>query len=176
LPRQPSSPAFLARLHFDNNASADALLSFRFLAPGEECVMASMKETAERFFEACETGGGWETCSRYCHSDATFSGQSEALAGIDTLQGYVEWMKNLLTPLPDGHYELRSFAVDEVRSNVAAYAVFRGTHTGEGGPVAPTGRQVGADYVYVMDFDGDRIRHMTKIWNDVLSLKQLGWM
>jgi hypothetical protein len=24
-------------------------------------------------------------------------------------------------------------------------------------------------------FDGDRIRHMTKIWNDGFSLKQLGW-
>ena len=32
-----------------------------------------------------------------------------------------------------------------------------------------------ADYVYVMEFDGDRIRHMTKIWNDAISLKQLGW-
>jgi len=26
-----------------------------------------------------------------------------------------------------------------------------------------------------MDFDGDRIRHMTKIWNDGISLQQLGW-
>ena len=51
-----------------------------------------------------------------------------------------------------------------------------GTHTGAGGPVPPTGKQVEADYVYVMAFDGDRIRHMTKIWNDAVSLKQLGWM
>jgi hypothetical protein len=29
--------------------------------------------------------------------------------------------------------------------------------------------------VYVMDFDGDRIRHLTKIWNDGISLVQLGW-
>jgi hypothetical protein len=29
--------------------------------------------------------------------------------------------------------------------------------------------------VYVMDFDGDRIRHLTKIWNDGISLTQLGW-
>ena len=28
----------------------------------------------------------------------------------------------------------------------------------------------------LMDFDGDRIRHLTKIWNDGISLKQLGWM
>jgi hypothetical protein len=27
-----------------------------------------------------------------------------------------------------------------------------------------------------MQFDGDRIRHMTKIWNDGISLQQLGWM
>ena len=30
---------------------------------------------------------------------------------------------------------------------------------------APT-RQVATEYVYVMEFDGDRIRHITKIWND----------
>jgi hypothetical protein len=29
--------------------------------------------------------------------------------------------------------------------------------------------------VYVMQFDGDKIRHMTKSWNDSISLKQLGW-
>ena len=67
-------------------------------------------------------------------------------------------------------------AVDEPRSNVIAYGVFRGTHTGDGGPVPPTGKAVAADYVYVMDFDGDKIRHMTKIWNDAHSLRQLGWM
>ena len=60
--------------------------------------------------------------------------------------------------------------------NVAAYGVFRGTHTGEGGPVPPTGKQIEADYVYVMNFDGDKIRHMTKIWNDGFSLKQLEWV
>jgi len=138
--------------------------------------MNAMKEIAEQFFDACETGKGWEVCGQYCHPNATFSAQAEALAGVDTLEAYTEWMKGLLTPLPDGRYELRSFAVDEGRKSVAAYAVFRGTHTGEGGPVPPTGKRVEADYVYVMQFEGERIRHMTKIWNDGLSLKQLGWM
>jgi predicted ester cyclase len=137
--------------------------------------MSAMREAAERFFDACETGKGWEVCGQYCHSGATFSAQAEALAGIDTLEAYTKWMKRLLTPLPDARYELRSFAVDEGRNSVAAYAVFRATHTGEGGPVPPTGRTVEADYVYVMELDGDRIRHLTKIWNDGISLKQLGW-
>ena len=98
------------------------------------------------------------------------------MADVDTLQAYTDWMKGLLIPVPDGRYEVRSFAVDEERNNVAAYGVFRGTHTGEGGPVPPTGKQVEADYVYVMQFEGDKIRHMTKIWNDGISLNQLGWV
>ncbi len=137
--------------------------------------MSSIKETAERFFDACETGGGWESCQQYCHTDASFSAQAGALADVSTLQAYTDWMKGFLTPVPDGRYELRSFAVDEDRINVTAYAVFRGTHTGEGGPVPATGKQVEADYVYVMQFEGEKIRHMTKIWNDGISLQQLGW-
>ena len=138
--------------------------------------MSAIGESAFKFFDACETGGGWEACKDFCHPDATFSAQSGALTGVDTLEGYADWMKGLFGPCPDGSYELRSFAVDEDRGNVSAYAVFRGTHTGEGGPVPPTGQRVEADYVYVMDFDGGRIKHMTKIWNDAHSLQQLGWM
>ena len=138
--------------------------------------MSVMRETAQRFFEACETGKGWDGCKQYCIAGATFSAQADALAGVNTLQAYTDWMKGLFTPVPDGSYEVRSFAVDERRNNVAAYGIFRGTHTGEGGPVPPSGKKVAADYVYVMDFQGDRIRHMTKIWNDGASLKQLGWM
>lgn len=137
--------------------------------------MTAIKDTAERFFDACETGKGWAVCQQYCHPEATFSAQAGALADVKTLEGYTDWMKGLFTPVPDGRYELRAFAVDEPRSKVMAYAVFRGTHTAEGGPVPPTGKHVEADYVYVMDFDGDRIRHMTKIWNDGVSLTQLGW-
>jgi predicted ester cyclase len=142
----------------------------------EDVIMTQIGETGAQFFEACETGGGWDACAPFCHPDATFSAQAAALADVETLEGYTEWMKGLLTPVPDGHYELRSFAVDQERQNVSAYAVFRGTHTGAGGPVPPTGNSVEADYVYVMEFDGDKIRHMTKIWNDVISLQQLGWM
>ena len=39
----------------------------------------------------------------------------------------------------------------------------------------PTGKKVATDYVYVMQFDGDKIRHMTKVWHAGLALKALGW-
>jgi hypothetical protein len=39
----------------------------------------------------------------------------------------------------------------------------------------PTGKTTRTDYVYVMQFTGDRISHMTKIWNSGHALKELGW-
>jgi predicted ester cyclase len=138
--------------------------------------MTDIVETAEAFFEACETGGGWAECEQHCHPGATFAAQATALEGIDNLRDYTEWMKGLLTPVPDGRAEVRSFAVDISRRKVVVYGVFHGTHTGEGGPVPPTGKSVAADYVYDMSFDDGKIRHMTKIWNDATTLQQLGWI
>jgi len=137
--------------------------------------MTEIQKTAEAFFDACETGGGWEKCQQYCHPDATFAAQAAALEGVDDVRTYTEWMKNLFTPVPDGRAEIRSFAVDEARNKVIVYGVFHGTQTGEGGPVPPTGKSVAADYVYDMSFDADKIRHMTKIWNDGATMQQLGW-
>jgi len=134
-----------------------------------------MSKSAKLFFDACETGKGWEVCKDFCRADATFSAQTEALAAIDTLEGYCDWMRDLLTPIPDGHYELKFFGADEGRSTVTAAAVFHGTQSGPGGPVPATGKTIAADYAYCMEFDGDRIKHMTKIWNDTISLQQLGW-
>lgn len=135
----------------------------------------SNSETAMTFFEACETGKGWEGCKAWCHDGATFSCQADALADTTTLEGYTEWTKSILTPIPDGRYELKGFAADEARNTVLAFGVFHGSQTGEGGPIAATGNAVATDYVYSMEFDGDKIRHMTKIWNDGHALKQLGW-
>jgi predicted ester cyclase len=135
----------------------------------------SITDVAESFFSACETGKGWEGCSGYCTPNATFSAQAEPLMGMKTLAEYTNWMKGLMTVLPDAWYDVKSFATDTTRNNVAAFGVFHGTHSGEGGPVPPTGRRVSTDYVYVMQFDGDKIVHMTKIWNSGLALKDLGW-
>jgi hypothetical protein len=55
------------------------------------------------------------------------------------------------------------------RNSVCAF------HTGEGGPYPPTGKSMTADYVYVTDFEGDKIRTLTKIWNAGWAIKELGW-
>ena len=84
--------------------------------------------------------------------------------------------EGLLGFVPDGKYVVKSFATDTERNSVCAYGVFSGTHTGQGGPCPPTGKRVSSDYVYVMEFEGDKIRHMTKIWNAGWAMRELGWV
>ena len=136
--------------------------------------MATITEIASKFFEACEAGKGWEACQAYCVPGASFASQAEPLTEIRTLQAYTDWMQGLMKILPDGRYDLKSFAIDDKRKTVTAYAIFKGTHTGTGGP-PPTGKSTQSDYVYSMEFDGEKIRHMTKIWNSSWALKELGW-
>ena len=116
--------------------------------------MTSITTNANDFFVACETGKGWEGCKAYCAPNATFAAQAEPLAGIKTLAEYADWMKGLMTIMPDGSYEVKCFATDAERNNVAVYAVFSGTHTGSGGPCEPTGKKTTSDYVYVMRTTG----------------------
>lgn len=137
--------------------------------------MPSITETAHDFFVACETGKGWAGCQEYCTPDASFAAQAEPLADTRTLADYCDWMAGLLTFVPDGSYEIKSFATDVERDSVCAYGVFSGTHTGEGGPCPPTGKSTRSDYVYVMEFAGGKIRHMTKIWNSGWAVHELGW-
>lgn len=79
------------------------------------------------------------------------------LADVTTLEDYAAWMKALLGFVPDGDYEVRSFAADEQRNNVCMYGVFSGTHSGEGGPMPPTGKSTRSDYVYALDFQDGKI-------------------
>jgi predicted ester cyclase len=137
--------------------------------------MADITGVAKAFFDACETGKGWAGCRAYCTPAASFAAQSEPLAEIRTLEAYAEWMKGLLGFMPNGRYTVKSFATDPERNSVCAYGVFSATHTGQGGPLPPTGKSTNTDYVYVMEFDGDKIRHMTKIWNAGWAMRDLGW-
>jgi hypothetical protein len=103
--------------------------------------VASITAIAHDFFAACETGKGWGVCKTYCAPNATFAAQAEPLTGVKTLAEYADWMRGLMTIMPDGSYEVKSFATDAERNNAAAYAVFSGTHTGPGGPCEPTGKK-----------------------------------
>jgi hypothetical protein len=53
--------------------------------------------------------------------------------------------------------------------------MFHGTHTGPGRSGTADRTHTSTDCVYVMQFEGDKIAHMTKIWHAGLAMKELGW-
>ena len=65
-------------------------------------------------------GQGWEVGQQFCTPDATFSAKPRRSPDVHTLEQSTDWMKGLLTTLPDGRYELKSFAADEEHNNVIA--------------------------------------------------------
>jgi ketosteroid isomerase-like protein len=136
--------------------------------------MEPIADIAMRFFDACEMGKGWDACKAYCTPDATFSCQAEALADVKTIEHYTKWMRGTFNLMPDAGYDLKTFAVDHGRHTVCTCAVFKGTFTGQGGPTPPTGKTMNTDYAYVMEFEGDKIRHLTKIWNSTYAMTQIG--
>ena len=137
--------------------------------------MSDMKGIASSFFEACETGKGWDVCKDYCLENASFSSHAEPLLEVRTIEAYADWMQGVCSILPDSNYEIKSLTVDEKNKHVSFFAVFSGTHTGEGGPIGPTGLNVTIDYVYALEFSEDKIKHLTKVWNPHHFFKQIGW-
>ncbi len=137
--------------------------------------MTDLRSIAADFLERCETGQGWDACCPFCTDDAGFSAQAEPVADLTSLAAYTEWMHDLFSAMPDARYDLRALALDPDRPIVIAFAAFIGTHSGDGGPVPPTGRRTESDYAYVMRFTGDRISHLTKVWNAGWAMRELGW-
>ena len=48
-------------------------------------------ETCKRFFDACETGKGWDVCQQYCLYNSSFEAQCGPLAEIKTVEDYDNW-------------------------------------------------------------------------------------
>lgn len=137
----------------------------------------SALENAKRFFEACEAPLGWDGCKQFVADGAPFTAQSEPLTGIDTVEAYCEWMKDFATvTAPGSSYELHTASFDPDRRIATFFATYHAKHTGEGGPVPPTGKETRSHYVYVLEMNEDnKVARMTKIWNAPWVMRELGW-
>ena len=135
-------------------------------------------DTASAFFHACEGLQGWDGCKQYVAENADFVGQCEPLVDVKTVEQYCEWMAGLGgTPLKGCSYNLHNATYDEANNTAIYFATFNGTHTGEGGPVAPTNKSTATHYVYVIEMnDEGKVCKMTKIWNAPWALNELGWL
>lgn len=80
-----------------------------------------------KFFHACESLKGCDGCKEYDADGATFTGQCEALEGVDTVEAYCEWMQGLrLGPLKGCSYEINGSSYDEANKMAIFYATITG--------------------------------------------------
>lgn len=133
-------------------------------------------DVARAFFDACETPLGWAGCSRFVHDNATFVAQSEPLTDITTVKAYCDWLHAFGTgPAKGATYTLHTSAFDESTQTALFFATYHATHSGEGGPVPPTGKRTDSHYVYAVKMQGAKVASMSKIWNSGFALRELGW-
>ena len=132
---------------------------------------------AMRFFLACERLEGWTACESLVADGALFNGRCASQAPVRTIKEYVDWWTGCGSgPLQGCRHSLNASAWDESSRTALFFATLHARHSGPGGPVPPTGRYTLADYVYALRVDGNGlIKHMTKIWNSDLSMRELGW-
>ena len=138
--------------------------------------MTDIEDIAATFHHACMTGAGWDACRQHCTPDATFEHEGETFADARTLEAYVAFVQGLYAAVPDFGHDVLAVAVDRALGRALVHYRIRGTHTGEGLPVPPTGKSMTSQCVLVMHFEGDRIRHVQKVWNDHEMMKQVGWI
>ena len=116
--------------------------------------------TARAFFDACDYGKSWSECERYCHPNATFETEAETLKNVDTLAIYCDWMVDALAMFDENvAVEIKAEAHDQTRDIVLIYAEIRGNVI-----IWPEPMFAKTNYVYAIQFDEGKIRHMTKIW------------
>ena len=116
--------------------------------------------TSRAFFDLCDYGKGWSECKRYCHPDATFETDAEILANVDTMEIYCDWMVDAIAMFDENvEVDVKAEAHDQTRNIVLIYAVIRGNVI-----IGPEPMFAKTDYVYVIQLDEEKIRHVTKVW------------
>ena len=135
-------------------------------------------ENATQFFHACESSQGWGACEEFVVADAVFSGQADSLSRVKTVKAYCKWMEfEGKGPLVGAKYELHNSVYDESKRTAIFFATYIASHVGEGGPVPPTHKETNSEFVYILNMSPEgKIEKMCKVWNDVWSSKELGWI
>jgi hypothetical protein len=78
---------------------------------------------------------------------------------------------------PGATYDLHASNYDEQTRTAMFFATYNAKHTGDGGPVPPTGKETHSHYVYALTMNADdKVEKMIKIWNAPWALKELGWL
>ena len=113
--------------------------------------MGDERKTMQQYLDALTARGDY---GRYFTDDVvvTVEGSDQRAEGREAGEQLIRYMHEMAF---DARPELKNLLVDEGKA--AIEADFVGTHTGEFGGVAPTGRAVRVPYSVIYDLRGDQI-------------------
>ena len=78
---------------------------------------------------------------------------------------------------PGAACDLHACSFDDDSRTAVFFATYHAKHTGEGGPVAPTNREVASHYVYGLAMsEKDKVEKMARIWNAPWAMREPGWI
>ena len=129
------------------------------------CNEYHIRHNAHNFFNACESGKGWNGTKMFVlskespfNAEVTDSLPGPKLSDVKTVKDYTVWMAGVVKEFgPKATVEIKNSAVDKEHNTAIFYAVFANI----------------SDYVYTLNFDENtcKINSMHKIWNDGYAAK-----
>ena len=89
--------------------------------------------------------------------------------GLDELKGAVERSHAAFSRFTE---EVKAVVADEER--VVMHFTIRGIHTGQWGPLGPTGREVAFDEIVIMEVRDGKVVRLTGVIDNLTGLRQVG--
>ena len=131
---------------------------------------------------AVDGGGGWNACHHLCIPDATFECQSDAMGHLRTIRDYADFMAGFGRACPNPTWTTDSCLWDGATHTATFFCTYYCCHTVSHpgyGPEVPTRKSVTSHYACMVTTDPSRdnkIVSLRKIWNDIVMLRDLGWL
>lgn len=131
---------------------------------------------------ACDGGGGWAACQHLCVEDATFTCQSDTMGKFTTIREYADFMAGFGLSCPNATWTTDEESWNGVTHTATFFCTYYGQHTVsvEGyGPTVPTLKKAVSHYCCKVTTDparGNKVVNITKVWNDIWMLRELGWL
>jgi predicted ester cyclase len=91
---------------------------------------------------------------------------------IEDLDGYKVFLNAFTEGFPDNVQTIQRMAVDG--DLIGVFATYEGTHLGQFGPIAPTGKLVRFSFAGMFRVENDKLAEFWVTWDQMTILRQLG--
>jgi steroid delta-isomerase-like uncharacterized protein len=140
-------------------------------APSPTAQLEANKDLVRQFTEALNTAN-WDALDELVTED--FSRHSQATAGpqVNSRDEFIQLQESFLVSFPDQRVTIEKLIAEG--DEVAALAIYSGTHTGPMGEYPATGRSFESTFLAFFRIDAGRVAELWVEWDNVALLTQLG--